>query len=45
MDIAQRQVAPDVADVAHLAQELSDERLGLATIGTLEVAILDDRDG
>src|ERR671917_2630323 len=45
MDIAQRQVAPDVADVAELAQELSDERLRLSAVGAFEVAVLDNRDG
>src|SRR5919107_3414170 len=38
MDIVQRQVAPDVADVAELAQELSDEWLGLPAVGAFEVA-------
>src|SRR5215213_11479974 len=45
VDIAQRQVSPDIANVAELAQELSDERLGLSAVGTFEVAVLDDRDG
>src|SRR5215217_3270613 len=43
--IGQRQVAPDVADVAEVAQELSDERLGLSAVGAFEVAVLDDCDG
>ena len=45
MNVVQRQVAPDVSDVAELAQELSDERLGLPAVGAFEVAVLDDRDG
>src|ERR687889_245234 len=45
MDIAQRQVAPDVEDVAELAQEFSDERLGLSAVGAFEVTVLDDCDG
>src|SRR5918992_5406870 len=45
MDIVQRQVAPDVADVAEVAQELSDERLGLSAVGAFKVAVLDDCDG
>src|SRR3954471_12701820 len=45
MDIVQWQVTPDVADVTEVAQELSDDRLGLSAVGAFEVAVLDDRDG
>ena len=45
MDIVQRQVAPDVANITEVAQELSDERFGLSAVGAFEVAVLDDRDG
>ena len=38
-------MAPDVADVAELAQKLSDERLGLSAVGAFEIAVFDDRDG
>ena len=44
VDVVQRQVPPDVADVAELAQELADDRLRLPAVGALEVAVLDDRD-
>src|SRR3712207_9556073 len=33
MDIVQRQVAPDVANVAEVAQQLSDDWLGLSAVG------------
>ena len=42
--VAQRQVPPDVADVAEVAQQLADDRLGLAAVRALEVAVLDDGD-
>jgi hypothetical protein len=45
MDVVQRQVPPDVADVAEIAPELAKDRLGHPTVRTLEVAVLDDRDG
>ena len=45
MDVVQRQVPPDVADVAEVAQELAHDRLGLPAVRALEVAVLDDRDG
>ena len=44
MDVGQRQVPPDVADVAEVAQQLAHDRLGPAAVGTLEVAVLDDGD-
>jgi hypothetical protein len=40
MNIVQRQVAPDVANIAELTQELSDDRLGLSAVGAFEVAVL-----
>ena len=36
------QVPPDVADVAEVAQQLADDRLGLPAVGAFEVAVLDD---
>ena len=32
MHVVQRQVAPHVADVAEVAEELADDRLGLAAV-------------
>ncbi len=43
VDIVQRQVPPDVADIAELAEELTDDRLRLPAVGALEVSVLDDR--
>jgi hypothetical protein len=37
-------VPPNVRDVAELAEELTDDRLRLAAVGALEIAVLDDRD-
>ena len=34
---------PDVADVAEVAQQLADDRLGPAAVRALEVAVLDQR--
>ncbi len=45
MNIVQRQVAPDVANIAELTQELSDDRLGLSAVGAFEVAVLNYGDG
>ena len=42
--VAQRQVAPDVAQVGKAAQQLAQHRLGLTTVRTLEVGVLDERD-
>ena len=36
-------MAPDVADVCEVGEQLADDRLGSAAIGTLEVAVLDHR--
>ena len=44
MDVVERQMPPHVADVAEVAQQLADDRLGLAAVRALEVAVLDDRD-
>ena len=44
VDVVERQVAPDVADVAGVAQQLAQHRLGLPAVGTLEVPVLDERD-
>ena len=44
VDVVQRQVPPDVAEVAEVGEQLADDRLGLAAVGALEVAVLDDRD-
>ena len=41
VDVVQRQVPPHVADVAVLAQQLAHDRLGLAAVRALEVAVLD----
>ena len=44
VDVVQRQVPPDVADVGEVAEQLAHDRLRLPAVGTLEVAVLDDRD-
>ena len=44
VDVVQRQVPPDVAHVAELAEELADDRFGHPAVRTFEVAVLDDRD-
>ena len=43
VDVGERQVAPDVADVAEVGEQLADDRLGPAAVGALEVAVLDER--
>ena len=40
----QRQVPPDVADVAEVGEQLAHDRLGLPAVGALEVAVLDHGD-
>ena len=45
VDVVERQVPPDVADVAEVAQQLADDRLRLPAVRALEVAVLDHRDG
>jgi len=45
MDVCQRQMAPDVAQVAEVPEQLADDRLGLAAVRALEVAVLDQGDG
>jgi hypothetical protein len=44
VDVGERQVPPNVRNVAELAEELTDDRLSLAAIGALEIAVLDDGD-
>jgi hypothetical protein len=44
MNVVQRQVPPDVADVAEVAKQLAHGRLRLAAVGALEIAVLDQRD-
>ena len=41
--VGQRQVPPHVAEVG-VGQQFAHDRLGLAAVGALEVAVLDDRD-
>ena len=41
VDVVQRQVPPDVGDVAVVAQQLADDRFRLAAVGALEVAVLE----
>ena len=42
--VVERQMAPDVADVvAVIGEQLADRPLGLAAVGALEVAVLDER--
>ncbi len=43
VDVGQRQVSPDVADVDEVAEQLADDGLGLSAVGALEIAVLDDR--
>ena len=42
VDVGERQVAPDVADVGEIAEQLAHDRLGAPAVGTLEVPVLDD---
>ena len=44
VDVVQRQVPPDVADVAEVTQELTHDRFRLSAVGALEVAVLEDGD-
>ncbi len=44
MDVVERQVPPDVADLAVVGQQLADDRLGLTAVRALEVAVFDDGD-
>ena len=43
VDVGQRQVPPDVADVAEVGEQLAHDGLGLAAVRALEVAVLDER--
>ena len=46
VDVVQRQVSPDIADLcAEIAEELADDRFRLPAIGTLEVSVLEQRHG
>ena len=38
-------MTPHVADVGEVAQQLAQDRLGPAAVGTLEVAVFDNGDG
>ena len=42
VDVVQRQVAPHVAQLGVAGEQLADDRLGLAAVGALEVAVLDE---
>ena len=42
MHVVQRQVPPHVANVAEVAEQLADDRLGLPAVRALEVAVLDE---
>ena len=44
VDVGEREVTPDIADVAKVGEERADGRLGPAAVGALEVAVLHDRD-
>ena len=45
VDVRQRKVPPDVADVTEVPEQLPDNRLGHTAVRTLEVAVLDDGNG
>ncbi len=44
MDVVERQVPPDVPDLAVAGQKLPQDGLGLAAVGALEVPVLHDGD-
>ena len=44
VDIGEREVTPDVADVAEVGEQLPDGRFCSAAVRAFEVAVLDDRD-
>ena len=44
VNVGERKVAPDVAEVAEVREQLADDRLGLPAERALEVAVLDERD-
>ena len=44
VDVVEREVPPHVPDVAVAGQQFPDDGLGLAAVGALEVAVLDDGD-
>jgi hypothetical protein len=41
VNVVQRQVPPDVPDVAEVTEQLANDRFGSATVRALEVAVLD----
>ena len=43
MNVGQRQVAPDVGDVAVVGEQLADHRLRLSAVRALEVAVFHER--
>ena len=43
VDVGERKVPPDVSDVGEVRQQLAHDRLRLAAVGALEVAVLDQR--
>ena len=43
--IPQRKVAPHIPDVAEIGEQFAHDGLGLATVGALEVGVLDKGDG
>ena len=45
VNVVQRQMAPDVTDVAVIGQEFTHDRLGLTAVRALEIAVLDDGHG
>ena len=46
MDVVERQVPPDIADVAAVGgEQLADDLLGLAAVRALEVPVLEERHG
>jgi hypothetical protein len=44
VDVGEREVPPDVADIAGIAEQLPDHRLRPPAEGTLEISLLDERD-
>jgi CorA-like Mg2+ transporter protein len=44
VDVVERQVPPHIGDVAELTEQLTDDRLRLAAVRALEIAVLGDRD-
>jgi Domain of Unknown Function (DUF326) len=44
VDVVEWQVPPHIGDVTERAAQLADDRLRLAAVRALEIAVLDDRD-